>query len=55
MGWKQDLNYGLAAFGVQIPDSLPVNRWAQTLTGQPARNTAAVVAASSVLLLPEQK
>jgi hypothetical protein len=49
MSWKEDLNYGLAAFGVQIPDNLPVEVWAQKLTGQPARNTAAVVAASSVV------
>jgi hypothetical protein len=49
MGWKQDLNYGLEAFGVRIPDSLRVDTWAEKLTSKPARNTAAVVAASSVL------
>ena len=49
MSWKTDLNYGLAAFGVQIPDDVPLDRWASKLTGQPARNTAMVVAASSVI------
>ena len=27
MGWKEDLNYGLAAFGVQIPTTVPVDQW----------------------------
>jgi hypothetical protein len=49
MTWKEDLNYGLAAFGIQIPESLPIDRWASSLVGRPARNTAAVVAASSVV------
>ncbi len=49
MGWKEDLNYGLAAFGVQIPDDVPVDRWAGKLVGAPARNTAAVVAASAAI------
>jgi hypothetical protein len=47
--WKDDLNYGLAAFGIQIPTDVPLDQWATKLTGQPARNTAAVVAASSIL------
>jgi voltage-gated potassium channel Kch len=49
MSWKDDLNYGLAAFGVQIPDNIPVDAWAARLTGAPARNTAAVVAASAAI------
>jgi voltage-gated potassium channel len=49
MTWKDDLNYGLAAFGIQIPTDVPLDQWAMKLTGQPARNTAAVVAASAVL------
>jgi len=49
MTWKDDLNYGLAAFGIQIPTDVPLDQWATKLTGQPARNTAAVVAASAVL------
>jgi voltage-gated potassium channel Kch len=49
MSWKEDLNYGLAAFGIQIPEDLPVDSWVSKLTGSPARNTAAVVAASSAI------
>jgi Ion channel len=49
MTWRNDLNYGLAAFGVRIPDGVSLDRWAPGLVGQPARNTAAVVAASSVV------
>lgn len=49
MNWKDDLNYGLAAFGMQIPQSLPVDSWAAKLTGSPARNTAALVAASATV------
>jgi hypothetical protein len=51
MGWKEDLNYGLAAFGVQIPEGVPVDSWAAKLTGSPAKNTAAIVAASSAIFL----
>jgi len=49
MGWKDDLNYGLAAFGLQIPDSIPIDSWAGRLTGSPARNTSAVVLASAAI------
>jgi len=49
MSWKDDLNYGLAAFGVQIPDSLPIDSLSDKLAGRPLRNTAAIVAASAVV------
>jgi hypothetical protein len=49
MSWKEDFNYGLAAFGIQIPDDIPVDAWVAKLTGAPARNTAALVAASSAI------
>jgi hypothetical protein len=49
MSWKDDLNYGLAAFGIQIPEDIPLDTWAAKLAGAPARNTAAVVAASSAI------
>jgi hypothetical protein len=49
MSWKEDLNYGLAAFGIQIPEDIPVDSWVAKLTGAPARNTAAIVAASSAI------
>jgi hypothetical protein len=49
MTWKDDLNYGLAAFGVQIPDRIPLSEWAEKLAENPTENTVYVVAASSVL------
>ena len=55
MSWKQDLNYGLAAFGIQIPESVPIDSWAAKLTGTPARNTAALVAASAVVFYIAEK
>jgi voltage-gated potassium channel Kch len=55
MSWKDDLNYGLAAFGMQIPENLPVESWAAKLTGAPARNTAAIVAASATIFYLAEK
>jgi hypothetical protein len=55
MGWKDDLNYGLAAFGVRIPDALPVDDWAATLNGAPLRNSAGIVAASAALFLAAER
>ena len=49
MGVREDLNYGLAAFGVQIPEGVSVDEWAATLTEKPLQNTIALVALSSVL------
>ena len=49
MGWKDDLNYGLGAFGVKVPDGLPLDRWAAALDGSPCRNAAALVGASALL------
>ncbi len=49
MTWKDDLNYGLAAFGIQIPDRVSLSDWAEKLAENPTENTAYVVAASSVL------
>ena len=49
MSWKDDLNYGLAAFGVGLPDNLPLDQWAAKLDQSPCRNTAALVGASSAL------
>ena len=49
MTWKEQLNEGLAAFGVQLPGNLPLDEWATKLTQSPARNTAALVALSSLL------
>lgn len=49
MSWKDDINYGLAAFGVQIPERLNIDEWSEKLGGNPARNTLTVVAASGLL------
>jgi hypothetical protein len=49
MSWKHDLNYGLGAFGLKVPDGLPIDRWASALDGAPCRNAAALVGASSLL------
>ena len=49
MSWKDDLNYGLGAFGIKIPDELPFDQLGATLDKSPARNTAAVVGASTLL------
>ena len=55
MSWKDDLNYGLAAFGVQIPESLPIDEWASQLNGAPLRNSAALVASSAALFLAAER
>ena len=55
MTWKDQLNEGLAAFGVQIPDSVPLDQWAQKLGDNPCRNTAAVVALSSLLFYAAER
>jgi hypothetical protein len=44
-----DLNYGLAAFGVQIPRRISLSDLAEKLAENPTENTAKVVAISSVL------
>src|SRR4051794_24780653 len=51
MTWKTDLNYGLAAFGIQIPERIALDEWIAKLGDKPAERTASVVAASSVLFL----
>lgn len=49
MSIRDDLNYGLAAFGVQIPTRINLDAWSEKLTDSPARNTLAVVGASALL------
>jgi voltage-gated potassium channel len=53
--WKDDLNYGLAAFGVQIPDRLPLDSAAAKLTDHPATTNAAVVALSALLFYAAER
>ena len=55
MSWKEDLNYGLAAFGIQIPDELPVDAWIGKLTASPTRNTGAVVLASAAVFYAAER
>jgi hypothetical protein len=45
--WKDDLNYGLAAFGIQLPETMP--SFFEELERHPQRSIAAVVAVSGVL------
>jgi hypothetical protein len=49
MSWKDDLNYGLAAFGAKLPEKLPFEKLAERIDATPCLNTAAVVGASAVL------
>ena len=49
MSWKDDLNYGLAAFGVKLPEGLPFEQLGETIDASPCASAAAVVAASTLL------
>jgi hypothetical protein len=49
MSIRDDLNYGLAAFGIQIPQRVSIDEWAQKLTEKPAQNTAALLSTATVL------
>ena len=55
MNWKEQLNEGLAAFGVRMPDDLPIDQWAMKLADNPCRNTAALVALSSLLFYAAER
>jgi len=47
--WRDDINYGLAAFGVQLPRTLDLDSMLAKLTDRPATNAFAVVGLSSVV------
>jgi len=49
VGIREDLNYGLAAFGVQIPARLDLEEKAARLTEKPCQNTIAMVSGAAVL------
>ena len=53
--WREDLNNGLSAFGLKIPDELPIDQWAQRLGDNPCRNTAALVALTSLLFYAAER
>lgn len=53
--WKTDLNYGLGAFGLKLPDGVPIDRWAAKLTENPCGKAAALVGVGSVLFYAAEK
>jgi hypothetical protein len=55
MTWKEDLNHGLAAFGLRIPDQVPLDDWAGKLNAAPMRNAAALVATSAAAFLAAER
>jgi voltage-gated potassium channel len=55
MSWKDDLNYGLGAFGVKLPDGIPIERWAAKLDESPCHNAAALVGLSSLLFYAAER
>ena len=55
MSWRQDLNYGLAAFGVQIPEHLPIDDLAVKLNDSPLRNSMSLVATSAAMFLAAER
>lgn len=55
MTWKDDLNYGLAAFGLRIPDRVPLDEWAARFAENPASRTAALVGLSSLLFYAAER
>jgi hypothetical protein len=55
MSWRDDLNYGLAAFGVQLPASIPLDDWAAKLATAPLRNATGLVAATSAAFLAAER
>jgi hypothetical protein len=53
--WKNDLNYGLGAFGLKVPDGLPLDQWAAKLTDNPCGKAAALVGAGSILFYAAER
>ena len=49
MGIRDDLNYGLAAFGIKLPERLALDEWAHQLTGRPTTNIVSLVSGAAVL------
>ena len=49
MGIRDDLNYGLAAFGIQIPAGLNLDQRFAGLTENPAQSTVSLVTGAAVL------
>src|SRR3954465_5467834 len=55
MNWKDDLNYGLGAFGIQIPDRIPLDEWSAKMTEKPLQNTALLVAGPGALFYAPER
>ena len=56
MTWKNDLNYGLAAFGLKLPDGgVPLDQWAARIGDHPCTNAATLVGVSSVLFYAAER
>jgi hypothetical protein len=53
--WKTDLNYGLGAFGLKLPDSVPLDQLAAKLTENPCGKAAALVGVGSVLFYAAER
>lgn len=49
MSIRDDLNFGLKAFGVQIPERFSIDEWAATLPNKPTQNTITMVTGAAVL------
>ncbi len=49
MSLRDDLNYGLAAFGVQIPEKFNIEERAAKLAENPCQSTVAMVTSAAVL------
>lgn len=52
---KDQLNKGLSAFGLKIPGELPLDQLAARLGDNPCRNTAALLAVSSLLFYAAER
>jgi voltage-gated potassium channel len=55
MTWRDDLNYGLTAFGLRIPERVPLDEWAERFAADPASRTAAVVGLGSLLFYAAER
>jgi hypothetical protein len=55
MTWKNDLNYGLAAFGLKLPDNVPLDQLAARIGDNPCSNAATLVGVSSVLFYAAER
>jgi hypothetical protein len=55
MSIREDLNYGLAAFGIQVPAGISIDDWAAKLAEKPAQNTVALVALASAVFYAAER